>query len=156
MKTPQTLDRAGIAARIPHRGRMCLLDSLLAWDADSVRCRAVNQADAGHPLRVEGGLLAPVAIEYAAQAMALHGALSALPGEEPSAGFLAAARNVTLHVPRLDEVPGALIVSATRQAGSERQALYAFALHDEGGRLLVEGRATVVLNTPLPRAPPLS
>jgi len=149
MTAPATLDRAGIAERIPHRGSMCLLDALLSWNADEVRCRAVGHGDADHPLRVAAGLLSPVAIEYASQAMALHGALTAAPGQVPSAGFLAAARSVTLHVPRLDDVAGALIVSATRQAGSDHQALYRFALHDEGGRLLVDGRATVVLNTPL-------
>lgn len=146
---PQTLDRDGIAARIPHSGSMCLLDGLLGWDADHVRCRASSHRDAAHPLRSPGGLLAPVAIEYASQAMALHGALTALPGSTPSAGFLAAARSVTLHVPRLDDVPGLLLVQATRLAGADQQALYQFTLHDEQGRLLVDGRATVVLNTPL-------
>jgi hypothetical protein len=29
--------------------------------------------------------------------------------------------------------------------------MYRFALHDEAGRALVEGRATVVLNQPLPQ-----
>lgn len=149
MTNLETLDRDGIAARIPHAGSMCLLDGLLAWDADTVRCRASSHHDVTHPLRSPGGLLAPVAIEYAAQAMALHGALTAAPGSVPSAGFLAAARNVGLHVARLDDVPGLLIVSAARVAGADRQAIYRFELHDEGGRLLVDGRATVVLNTPL-------
>lgn len=146
---PQTLDRDGIAARIPHAGSMCLLDGLLGWTADTVRCRASTHRDAAHPLRSPGGLLAPVAIEYASQAMALHGGLTAAPGSTPSAGFLAAARSVRLHVARLDDVPGPLLVSATRLAGAEAQALYRFELHDQTGRLLVDGRATVVLNTPL-------
>jgi predicted hotdog family 3-hydroxylacyl-ACP dehydratase len=149
MTSPATLDRDGIAQRIPHSGSMCLLDGLLAWDATTVRCRASSHPDATHPLRSPGGLLAPVAIEYAAQAMALHGALTAAPGSVPSAGFLASARSVRLHVARLDDVPGLLIVSATRLAGADQQALYTFALHDESGRLLVDGRAAVVLNTPL-------
>ena len=150
MNAPATLDRDGIAARIPHQGRMCLLDALLSWNADEVRCRASSHHDPAHPLRWAGVLPSAVALEYASQAMALHGALSALPDAVPSAGFLAAARSVTLHVPRLDDVAGALIVSAQRQAGSEQQAMYRFALHDQAGRLLVDGRATVVLNTPLP------
>jgi predicted hotdog family 3-hydroxylacyl-ACP dehydratase len=146
---PATLDRDGIAQRIPHSGSMCLLDGLLHWDAEHALCRASSHHDAANPLRSPGGLLAPVAIEYAAQAMALHGALTALPGSVPSAGYLAAARGVNLHVARLDDVPGALQVSVTRLAGAETQALYRFELHDETGRLLVDGRATVVLNTPL-------
>ena len=143
------LDAAGIAARIPHAGRMCLLDALLAWNADEVRCRATSHADADHPLRGPDGLHASSAIEYAAQAMALHGALHAAPGSTPSPGFLAAARQVRLHVPRLDTVAGPLTVIATRLAGAENQASYRFVLEDEAGRPLVDGRATVVLNTPL-------
>jgi predicted hotdog family 3-hydroxylacyl-ACP dehydratase len=135
---PATLDRDGIAARIPHSGSMCLLEGLLSWNADYALCRA---------------LLAPVAIEYASQVMALHGALTAVAGQAPSAGFLAAARGVNLYVARLDDVPGPLQVSVTRLAGAEAQALYRFELHDEAGRLLVDGRATVVLNTPLTSAP---
>ncbi len=145
----QTLDRDGIATRIPHSGSMCLLDGLLGWTADTVRCRASSHRDAAHPLRSPGGLLSPVAIEYASQAMALHGGLMAAPGSQPSAGFLATARNVNLHVSRLDDVPGLLLVTAKRLAGADATALYHFELHDEGGRLLVDGRATVVLNTPL-------
>lgn len=148
---PATLDRDGIAARIPHSGSMCLLDALLQWGPEHALCRATSHRDTTNPLRSPGGLLSPVAIEYASQVMALHGGLTAPPGSVPSAGFLAAARGVNLHVARLDDVPGPLLVSVTRLAGAEAQALYQFELRDETGRLLVDGRATVVLNTPLPR-----
>jgi predicted hotdog family 3-hydroxylacyl-ACP dehydratase len=146
---PQTLERAGIAARIPHAGRMCLLESLLAWSDDTLTCRATSHADAANPLRGPDGLHASAAIEYASQAMALHGALTAAPGSAPSAGFLAAARSVTLHVDRLDTIDGPIVVKATRVAASGEQAMYRFTLEDGAGRTLVDGRATVVLNTPL-------
>jgi len=143
---PATLDHAGIAARIPHGGRMCLLDALLSWSADRIRCSAVSHRDPDHPLRHGGVLPSPVAIEYAAQAMALHGTLCAAPGAAPRPGFLAAVRGVRLRVPRLDSIEGALIVSAQRLAGDSGHALYTFALHDAKDTLLVEGRATVILN----------
>lgn len=143
---PTTLDHAGIAARIPHSGRMCLLDRLLSWSPTEIVCSATSHAAADHPLRVAEGLLAPVAIEYASQAMALHGTLCAAPGSAPTPGYLAAVRGVNLRVPRLDTVTGALRISATRMAGDAGQALYAFALHDQAGTLLVDGRATVILN----------
>lgn len=146
---PAGLDRAGIAARIPHQGRMCLLDRLLAWSPTGLHATAGNQADADHPLRSASGLLSVCGIEYAAQAMALHGALLAPAGGAPTPGYLASVRGVRLAVPRLDTVPGALQVRAERLAGDERQVLYRFALHDEPGALLLDGRATVVLNTPL-------
>ena len=146
---PATLGREGIAERIPHRGRMCLLEALLEWSADSISCRIDNAADADHPLRSAAGLLSPCAIEYAAQAMALHAALCQAPGSAVRPGFLASARGVQLRVPRLDDAAGPLTVSAQRLAGADTQALYQFALLDARQRLLVQGRATVVLNTPL-------
>jgi len=168
--TPTTLDHAGIAARVPHAGTMCLLDHLVRWDADEIECGIVNHADATHPLRdrtrdtargadgraVDFGLPAACAIEYAAQAMALHAALEAsrrASGAPPTPGFLASAREVRLHVPRLDTAAGPLRVQARRLAGDHGQAMYRFALHDAAGACLAEGRATVVLNSPLPRAP---
>ena len=167
-RAPATLDHAGIAARVPHAGAMCLLESLLRWDADEIECAIVGHTDAAHPLREraraagEGeqdlGLPAPCAIEYAAQAMALHASLrassNAAAGAEPSPGFLASAREVRLHVPRLDTATGPLRVTARRQAGDTRQAIYRFALCDARGQILVEGRATVVLNSPIPSPRP--
>ncbi len=143
---PQTLDRAGIAARIPHSGAMCLLDGLHSWSDSHIRCSASGHGDPAHPLRSGGGLLAPCAIEYAAQAMALHGTLCAAPGSAPTPGFLASVRDVQMPAPRLDAAPGPLRIEAQRLAGDERQALYTFTLHDGDERLLVAGRATVILN----------
>jgi predicted hotdog family 3-hydroxylacyl-ACP dehydratase len=147
---PRELDHAGIAARIPHAGRMGLLDRMREWSADSIRCTALNPSAADHPLRTSSGLLAPAAIEYAAQAMALHGTLIAQAqagaAAAPTPGFLASVRSVRLAVQQLDDVPGELDVYAQRQAGNESQIIYAFEVRDGSGRLLVEGRATVVLN----------
>ena len=153
MTAPQTLDRAGIALRIPHSGSMCLLERLEGWDAESIRCTTTTtHSQADNPLRTESGLLAPNAIEYAAQAMALHGGLLAEEGSAPSAGFLASARNVKLAVARLDDVAGALQIAARRLSGDDRQILYEFTVQAEDGRMLAEGRAVVVLNTPLAAA----
>jgi predicted hotdog family 3-hydroxylacyl-ACP dehydratase len=143
---PQTLDYAGIAARVPHSGNMCLLHGLLAWSASSITCSAISHRSSTNPLRAGGALLSANAIEYAAQAMALHGSLCAAPGSAPTPGFLASVRSVRLHAPRLDTAPGALRIQADKLAGDTQQALYAFAVLDEQGAALVDGRATVVLN----------
>lgn len=147
---PATLDHAGIAARVPHTGSMCLLDRLLAWSAEGIHCSASSHRDPENPLRLHGALPAATAIEYASQAMALHGLLNAAPGTPPTAGFLASVRDVRLLVPRLDQLPGDLQVHAQRLLGDATQAQYRFALHDAAGRRLVDGRATVILD----RLPP--
>jgi predicted hotdog family 3-hydroxylacyl-ACP dehydratase len=146
MNQPQTLDHTGIAARVPHSGSMCLLSRLVAWTPERIQCRATSHRDGNNPLRLEGALPAVTAIEYASQAMALHGTLSAAPGSEPVPGFLAAVRSVQQHVARLDDLPGELSVTATKLLGDARQAQYLFQLADDTGRALVEGRATVILN----------
>ena len=73
------MNRAAICARLPHAGRMCLLERLAAWDNDSITCLASSHRDANNPLRRGGRLHAVAGVEYAAQAMALHGSLLSAP-----------------------------------------------------------------------------
>jgi predicted hotdog family 3-hydroxylacyl-ACP dehydratase len=146
---PNTLDHAGIAARVPHQGAMCLLDAMESCSSDEIVCRIANHADAANPLCLDQRLPAASALEYASQAMALHGSLAATADKPPTSGFLASARDLRLHADRLDTAAGPLRVRARRLAGDAGQAMYRFELHDTHGRLLVEGRTTVVLDTPL-------
>jgi predicted hotdog family 3-hydroxylacyl-ACP dehydratase len=147
---PATLARAGISLRIPHSGTMCLLDGLVHWTPSDIHCVANNHTHTDNPLRSASGLLAPCAIEYAAQAMALHGSLVAPPGTSPSPGYIASVRNVRFTVQRLDTVVGALQIRATRLAGGANEVMYAFSVNDSAGMALAEGRAAVVLDSPLP------
>lgn len=143
------LDRDQIAALIPHAGAMCLLDGVLQWDADSIRCLSHRHRAPDNPLRRGGGLGVLAGIEFAAQAMAVHGRLAAGPGATPKAGFLASLRDVSGRERRLDRIDGALAILAERLAGDEQQALYRFALEGAGERLL-EGRAAVLLRARAP------
>jgi predicted hotdog family 3-hydroxylacyl-ACP dehydratase len=142
------LDRAWLLARIPHQGDMCLLDSVLEFDPLRIRCRAVSHRDPANPLRHAGRLGAACGIEYAAQAMAAHGAaLADLAGDaRPRAGFLASVRGVDLRVTRLDDLAEDLEVEAERLSGDHNNILYGFQVR-AGGRLLLAGRATVILDT---------
>jgi predicted hotdog family 3-hydroxylacyl-ACP dehydratase len=139
------LDRAWIAARIPHRDKMCLLERVDAWDAQSVRCVAISHRAADNPLRAHGRLAAACGIEYAAQAMAVHGALTAPPQSTPRAGFLASVRSSTLHVGRLDDIAADLVVQATLFNSDGNNVLYDFVVQADG-RTLLEGRAAVILD----------
>ena len=150
MTRPTVLDHAGIEALIPHRGAMCLLDRMVAWDETRIECIAVNHRDPAHPLRTGSGLMASAAIEYAAQAAALHGGLMAqASGATASPGYLASARDVRLAAWRLDDLPAAAIdelrVVAERQAGDATRLLYAFSV-SHGGREIATGRLAVILN----------
>lgn len=139
------LDRAWIAAHIPHQGNMCLLERVESWDEQRVRCIAVSHRAADNPLRARDRLAAACGIEYAAQAMAVHGALVAQQHERPRRGFLASVRSVKLHVARLDDVADDLVVDAERFSGDGNNVLYDFRV-SVAGRLLLEGRAAVIIN----------
>jgi predicted hotdog family 3-hydroxylacyl-ACP dehydratase len=143
------LNRDWIAARIPHQGSMCLLDRVDSWDANRVECVATSHRDPANPLRAHGRLGAAAGIEYAAQAMAVHGALcDGVHAGAASArpGMLASARGVTVAVERLDDIADDLTVIATRQAADDRAIAYAFEVR-AGGRILLAGRATVMLGS---------
>lgn len=134
---------------MPHRGAMCLLARLVAWDEKRIECRATGHRDPAHPLRTRTGLMAATAIEYAAQAAALHGGLRAeAAGAAAPPGFLASAREVRLGVWRLDDLPAAevdeLRIVAERQAGDAARLLYAFRI-EHAGREVASGRLAVVL-----------
>jgi predicted hotdog family 3-hydroxylacyl-ACP dehydratase len=141
------LDRAWIESHIPHQGRMCLLDEVLSWDAVHIRCRATSHRLADNPLRAHGRLGAACGVEYAAQAMAVHGALMAhASGIQARAGLLTSVRNLVLTVSRLDDLATDLIASAARLAGDEGSTLYEFTV-SSGGRELLTGRAGIVFAT---------
>lgn len=139
------LGRPQIAALIPHAGAMCLLDEVRFWDATTIVCTASSHQNPDNPLTSHGTLDAVCGIEYAAQAMAVHGALTATAGRRPAAGYLASLREVTCHGTRLDLLAGDLEITATRLAGSEATALYTFSLRSGAGPI-VTGRAAVVLD----------
>jgi predicted hotdog family 3-hydroxylacyl-ACP dehydratase len=131
---------------------MCLLDRVLAWDNKLIRCETNTHRAATHPLRAYGRLGAACGVEYAAQAMAVHGALvaEAAAGESgvsaaPRAGYLASMRSVTLHVERLDTIAGPLTVNAERITGDANTVLYSFTVQT-GAQTLLSGRAVVVLD----------
>jgi predicted hotdog family 3-hydroxylacyl-ACP dehydratase len=148
------LNRAWIEARIPHQGRMCLLDEVLDWSAQRIRCRTATHRAPDNPLRSHGRLGIACGIEYAAQAMALHGALAggaangAVDGPaagSPRVGLLAGVRDVRFLVLRLDDIESDLICEVTHLAGDSLTALYEFALRDRD-RSLLSGRASVILD----------
>ena len=125
---------------------MCLLDGVLDWDLNGIRCVSAAHRSSGNPLRSHGRLAAACGIEFAAQAMAVHGALLQPDSQRGRQfGYLASVRGVELYVGRLDDVADDLIASAGQLGGDGVSVLYRFSLHG-GHRLLLEGRATIVLD----------
>jgi predicted hotdog family 3-hydroxylacyl-ACP dehydratase len=138
-----------VAALIPHAGTMRLIDHVSSATEDEVICSATSHRSPDNPLRVNGVLPASAAIEYAAQAMAVHAALSRpRGGTPPRRGFLVVASGVTWTADRLDKADAPLIVTATRLASMGDGAQYTFIVEDgaEGGPAVkVTGTLTLQL-----------
>lgn len=140
------LDHAWIASHIPHQGSMCLLDQVVQWDQDQIVCSASSHRSLHNPLRAYAQLGIACGIEYAAQAMAVHGALLApADGEVARLGYLVSVRGVSMHVTRLDQLAIDLIIRASCIVRGDNNILYQFSLSADD-KLLLAGRAAVVVN----------
>ena len=139
------VSRDEIANMIPHAGAMCLLDGVLQWNASTIQCVSRSHRDASNPMRIDGQLPTLCGIEYAAQAMAIHGGLAGMVGHKPRAGYLVGLRDVVCSVEWLDDLAGDLIIDAEQIMGDASLAIYQFSVR-VGATEVLCGRATVVLD----------
>lgn len=137
-------DRAWLLERLPQKGSMNLLERIDHWTGEEIACTASSHRDPGHPLRCGDLLPSCAAIEYAAQAVAAHGALLAGPDGHAGAGYLASARNVELHVARLDGLDGTLAIRAFRLSADAGGLLYAFRV-DCKSACVASGRLAIAI-----------
>lgn len=139
------IDREWISNHIPHQGSMCLLDRVESWDDENIVCVASSHLHAENPLRIDGSLGIANAIEYAAQAMAVHSALLIDESAAPTSGYLTSVRDVHWHRSRFDDVTTELKICVRRFSGNEINVLYDFEISADT-LLLMHGRASVMLN----------
>lgn len=146
------MNHDAICVCLPHAGSMCLLDRLETWDGDAIACIAISHRDVDNPLRRGGCLHAVAGVEYAAQAVALHGHLSSAPipspvegtDTQPAIGYLASVRELKLDLDDLATVTEDLRVTARRLGGDASGFIYEFEIR-AGTRLLVSGRLAAKL-----------
>lgn len=134
------VDRAGIERLVPHAGAMCLLDAVDDWEPDWIACASGAPA-AAHPLARDGHVPAIAAVEYAAQATAVHGALLQA-GDRARAGLLATLVDVRLAASTLPAAP--LAIRAELLSRSAAGCLYRFEVR-AAKRPIASGRLMVVL-----------
>lgn len=133
------------ASLIPHQGGMCLLQTVVDWNAQGIVVTTATHRARDNPLRSNGRLRALHLCEYGAQAMAVHGALKAqAAGTRAPPGVLVSLRGVTLLRDFIDDLPELLEVRAECLHATEASLQYAFRVR-HGEQLLAEGRAAVVL-----------
>jgi predicted hotdog family 3-hydroxylacyl-ACP dehydratase len=138
------INQAEIRTLIPHSGEMCLLDEVTQWDDRSIICLTNTHRDPANPLRRDGRLAALHAFEYGAQAAAVHGGLRARSaGATALPGYLAALRDASLHVTRLDDITLPLQICASRLFGDSANTVYECRVL-AGNIPLADGRITIM------------
>lgn len=143
--TPATLDHHQLAARIPHTGAMCLLARVERWSERDIHCVASGHRALDNPLRHGDRLPVSAGIEYAAQAMAVHGSLLEPTATTPRRGYLAVLSRVEWTVERLDDIDGELQIEAVRDTVIGGGSSYQFAVR-AGERLLLSGAAVIAFD----------
>jgi predicted hotdog family 3-hydroxylacyl-ACP dehydratase len=141
------LDRTGIEKLVPHAGTMCLLDEVEAFDATRIVCTSMRHRCQDNPLRRDGRLSVVHAIEFAAQAAAVHGALAVPSLSGSRMGLLVSVRNCRLHVESLDGACDPLRIEARLFATAQSLTSYEFAV-SSANVPLADGRLGVFMEAP--------
>ena len=103
---------AKLLDRLPHAGSMRLIDHVRELSPERIRVVATSHLDPANPLRGPDGLAAVHALEYAAQATALHGAAGEGVLEAAPLRLLATVREASFGRDRLDDLTGPLEIEA--------------------------------------------
>jgi len=138
------LDTAAIEAMLPHSGNMSLLSGVVEFEAGRIVTKATSHTDPANPLRSGDRLPIAVGIEYAAQTVALHGALDGKDGGSPRRGYLAVLSNVSWYAERLDDAATPLLIEARQLVETENSAQFSFAV-TAAGKTLLDGSFVVSL-----------
>src|SRR5690606_26066703 len=114
---------------LPHTGAMCLIDTVVSHDPDRIHCRSHSHRAGHNPLRHHDRLSMAAGIEYAAQAMAIHGGLGrpSAPDAAPRAGYIAVLSQVHWQPGRLDTAADPLEIHAEKITDTADGFCYRFA-----------------------------
>lgn len=127
------IGREAVEKMLPHAGDMCLIDSVTRWEEGSIECLgACDSID--HPLLQNGQLPSTAAIEYAAQATAVHGFLLSYSGVAQF-GVLAKLTDISLSATVIDRVHSPLQIYAELVARTDGGCIYNFEV--KGARLFI-------------------
>ena len=152
-KTSQTLSPAAIKDLLPQSGDMLLIAEMKNWSPFEISCTGIAAPAHIHPLSVQaknGTMKIPAsgALEYAAQAIALHGILKARHLQEPPRNtFIAGLQNVEWTSDWLDDRPMPVQIDASAVGGlADGGAKYRFNVTDAALEPVCSGVALVMFS----------
>lgn len=125
------LTREQLEPVIPHAGAMLMIDAVTAYDEQRIDCESLRHRAADNPLLRDGRLSAHHAIEFAAQAAAIHGGLLASDRKAPLRA-LAVVRKARFSRPWLDDLPDRLEIASTLIMLDRQAAIYQASLTHQG------------------------
>lgn len=149
----KTLNYQAIEKLLPHAGKMSLLNKVICADEKKLTATAISHKEHDNPLRINGTLSTLNGIEYAAQAMALHGALSAVYSgskNTPQSGYIVAVRNIEIKLPFFPENAGELIIDVEKLMSNDNGFTYQFQINaqlKQEQNELISGKITVFLTS---------
>ncbi len=127
------IDSQTIKTLIPHGEQMSLIDAVEFWDDARIQCTTKSHQSPLNPLLDNGQLKSVLLIEYAAQAMAIHGALlhRSLASEQKTAKqqklqVIGSVKNLNIHVDTFQSYTQIINIEATRLMTNETGAIYTF------------------------------
>lgn len=139
------LNHNEIEQRLPHSDNMSLLNEIIQFDKQSLTALAISHLDANNPLWQNGRINTVNGIEYAAQAMAVHGSLlSEKLSATPLTGYIATVRNIIIKVPQLPIEKTPLLINVEQLMSNEDGFTYQFHISCAQQSLIL-GRITVFL-----------
>lgn len=138
------IEHEELCSLIPHSFDMCLLDRVESYDDNTITCLSRSHLEETNPLRRNETLSSIHLLEYAAQAMAVHGGINDREkGLKMSEGYLASLRDIKIELCEIDKLQEELRIVATKILSQGGNMIYSFTVNSETNTL-VSGRATVV------------
>lgn len=132
---------------LPHAGNARMIERVLRWDDDEILAATTQHQAPDNPLRRDGRLAAVHLVEFAAQAMAIHGGLrDTAAGREPQPALLVSVRDVVLTCDRIDDLAGELEITARVLLAQPGNWQYSFNVTHQGTQI-ASGRIAAMAQT---------
>jgi predicted hotdog family 3-hydroxylacyl-ACP dehydratase len=135
------LNASEIEQCLPHAGKMSLLESVIETSQRHLKASAISHYQQDNPLLLNGQLSIIHGVEYAAQAMAVHGFLLS---DSRAKGYIATLRSINMSVRYFPNRTFPLMIEVEQLIRHKQGFTYQFIIHCEQTRL-ISGKITVFL-----------